>query len=347
MKQIDRNNIEAWLLDFHEGRLNSDEKQALHDFLSINSDIPIDPYFADFIELPTPELTFPCKGDLFRTEFSLADISEEDLECIARHEGDLEGLARTTFDTDLMENQGKALRFSQFGKTKLQPDPAIVFEGKEAMKKSLFMIPAYIYGAIATAAVLIISLIVFRPDSQTLPESGLVAQDSARNVIYLNKLKHPSEYDHLAVVEPSPILQKQKINQTIETEIERDIETITFSGRLNPGLIATTLDPAKNFEEAFVYRIDPYISNDEYKTFLAFSGDMVRKNILGQDPEMVRKTRFSFWELADAGLEKVSGVLNLPVNIDREYNIEGELVEVSFDSKLLAFSTPIHSRKTQ
>ena len=84
--------------------------------------------------------------------------------------------------------------------------------------------------------------------------------------------------------------------------------------------------------------------DSEYQTIWAFSGDLLRKEVLGQDPELVKNTRFSFWELADAGLEKISDVFNTNADIEREYNASGELMAVSFESPLLGFNTPIRRR---
>jgi hypothetical protein len=83
---------------------------------------------------------------------------------------------------------------------------------------------------------------------------------------------------------------------------------------------------------------------DEYQTLLAFTGDFMRKRLLGQDPELVEKSRFSFWELADAGLQKLSDVFGTQADIDRQYSDSGELRSVSFESSLVAFNTPVRRR---
>ena len=98
---------------------------------------------------------------------------------------------------------------------------------------------------------------------------------------------------------------------------------------------------------AFIHRTLPYPGDTEYQTFLAYTGDVLRERILGQDPDLVKSTKFSLWELADAGIEKVSDFLSLPVDLNREYNDDGKLESVAFDSRLVAFSTPVQGRRNR
>ena len=112
--------------------------------------------------------------------------------------------------------------------------------------------------------------------------------------------------------------------------------------------IPLSIDPGLNYiptaSGLVAFRFIPDPADGEYQTIWAFSGDLIRKEVLGQDPEIVKKTKFSLWELADAGLEKVSSVFGTNADIERQYNDSGELLAVTFESPLLGFNTPIRKR---
>lgn len=338
MKEISKYNIEAWLLDYHEGRLSDVEVAKMLEFVEEDSELSIDFDFDPTLKLSSPEVFYNDKTDLYKTEFSLPDLSEDELECLAVLEGDVKN--------SKLEKKNLPL-LNLFKETVLVPDKNIVFENKQALCKKRILLPTYVYGAIATAATLIFAWFIFNPNTQTVDPIKTV-KDSNREVIYLDKLINPDEFDAIASHVP---LKKVAKSTTIiyqeETLPERFDTEIASIQRLTAFTVASTIEENINSSNAFVYRTIPFHETKEYQNFLAFSGEMIRKNILGQDAELVEKSKFSFWELADVGLEKVSSALSLPMNIEREYNVEGKLVELSFDSRLLAFSKPMNSQKVQ
>ena len=102
---------------------------------------------------------------------------------------------------------------------------------------------------------------------------------------------------------------------------------------------------AREIENRCLASLVPHSAAHLNQTLGAFAGEMIRKRILGQDPDLVKKTRFSMWELADVGVEKVSDLLRVSADINRQYNADGQLVEVAFDSPLLAFQTPVRAAR--
>ena len=338
MREIRKNNIEAWLLDYHEGQLSDVEVARLLQFVEEDPELSIDFDFDHTLKLVSEEIVYSGKTDLYKTELSLPGLSEEELECIAIMEGDNSNTVIDEKNLPLMD---------LFKETILVPDQNIVFENKQALYKKRILLPAYVYGAIATAAMLVFAWFVFSPDTQTV-DPIQTAQDSDREIIYLDKLINPDEFD--AIASNTPVRKTAKSTMTIYKE-EILPERLDTEIRANQRLTTFTIAAAKtvniNSSDAFVYRTIPFHETEEYQTFLAFSGEMIRKNVLRQESELVEKSRFSIWELADVGLEKVSSVLSLPMDIEREYNAEGKLVELSFDSRLLAFSTPMNSIKVQ
>jgi len=337
VRELSKYNIEAWLLDYHEGQLTNSEVARLLEFVEKHSELSIDFDFDHTLKLDSPDIVYADKTDLYKTELLLPDLSEEELECLAVMEGDME-------QSDIDEKNLPLLGFLK--ETVLVPDQSIIFENKQALHKKRFFLPTYVYGAVATAAMLIIAWFVFSPAIQTV-DPIQTAQDTEREIIFLDKLINPDEFDAIASSAPLKEPAKSRMTISMDVSLPERIDTKILANQRLATYIVTSEAKIINSSNAFVYRIIPYRETEEYKSFLAFSGEMIRKNVLGQDAELVKKSKFSVWELADVGLEKVSNALSLSMDIEREYNAEGKLVEVSFDSPLLAFSTPLNSQKAQ
>ncbi len=354
MEIITKYNVEAWLLDYHEGNLTPSQEQILHEYLQANPETSIDPDFDISLTIKAPQIQFEQKSDLYRTEFSIPELSEEEIECIAALEGDLFPGELKSFQERLKHNPQKALLYKKLSQTKLKPDENLTFQNKEKLYRKVVLWPRYVYGVVATAAILILAWFVFTPLNQNIDTQDGLAQDTIKELIYLDKIAHPGRFDRIASnnLEKTPVKSSYAITEEIPIDsnssrlVQEDYQ-ISKIQKLDVASIRNYEPFVKTSSEAFVFRSYPFEETIEYQTFLAYSGDLIRKNILGQDPELVKKTRFSLWELADAGLEKLATIIPVPMDINREYDNEGDLVEVSFDSRLLAFTTPVNARKAQ
>jgi len=103
-------------------------------------------------------------------------------------------------------------------------------------------------------------------------------------------------------------------------------------------------EPLDLYADLLITRPSPFDSAEDLESISDFASNVIRERLLGQEREMVKKTRFTLWELADAGLQKLTDKFGINANIDRAYNNEGELVAVSFDSRLIGFEAPIKQR---
>lgn len=344
MEQITKHNVEAYLLDYQEGNLSADLVPVLMDFLKKHPELNLDPDYSDFPVLEAPRLGYPGVADLFKPGFYLPDLTDAETECIARMEGDLEEREAAAFDQNLAGDSSRALLYESLLRTRLEPDLSIRFPHSNHLKKKRVLLPPVVYPILSIAALLIIAFFVFSPLSEKGSDAIPMASDTTREIIFLNKLAHPSQFDRIARAEPRKLLIPP--SQIKEAEPEREEVFLELADRL-PVSSVSSLSENPNSDFALVQRLPSYTDPQSYQSLLAFSGEMIRERILGQDPELVKRTRFSFWELADAGLEKLSSIFSLPVDLNRKYNKEGELVSVAFDSRLVAFSTPIHGGRNR
>ncbi len=181
-----------------------------------------------------------------------------------------------------------------------------------------------------------------------------MAEEKGREIIYCDKLLHPGVNEKFAFTDDAStrtLIPSSVFNSVIEDPDLFEIEPMARENILMASIgsqILPMVKPGNEYvptsSEVFAYRAIPDIEDEEYQTLLAFSGDFIRKQLLDQDPDLVERTKFSFWELADAGLEKVSKTFGANADIEREYSESGELMAVSFESPLLGFNTPIRRR---
>ena len=356
MDRINKNNYEVYLLDYHEERLNSEESQMLMVFLQEHPE-----FYDEFIDyqkivLPIPDIQYPDKTELFKTELSIPEASDWEYKCIAFMEGDMTDEEIQAFDQERHSDPGKAKVLELYLATQSKPDKAIIYENKQALKKKVVLIPRWVYGVVSAAAVLILGWILFAPGSGN-HNDDILASDTTRQILYIDKIVHPRIFEKIASfdVKDAKILESTLENSGnfnnssnpifIEDDrMSRNSYTIASLGSQKPGRVNSSHHMVPPESSLFVYRFIPDAEDDEYQTLVAFSGDFIRKQLLGQDPKLVKKSRFSLWELADVGLEKVSNLFGTGADIEREYNETGDLVAVSFESALVGFNTPVKRR---
>ncbi len=359
MNRIDKNNYEAYFLDYHEGRLNSEEEQSVMTFIQDNPEC-FD-VFEDYqaLVLPIPDIKYPNKSELFRTEVSMPAVDEWEYLCVAFIEGDLSDKELDNFEKERLSDPEKEKTLNTFLATKSSPDESIHYEQKAELKKKVVLIPRWIYGAVSAAAILVLGWIIFSPfgDKTDIPQ---MADEKNREIIYIDKLAHPGKYDRIASLDTKI---KHLSNSSVtfldnqaglsdkglsgDNPIERESYVMLALGSQKPITIHTVPSEMPPSSSVFAFRSIPSVEEDEYQTFFAFSGDLIRKQILKQDPALVEKSRFSLWELADAGLEKLSNIFGTNADIEREYSESGDLLAVSFESALIGFNTPIRKKSAQ
>jgi len=356
MDRINKNNYEAFFLDYHEGRLNSEESQMLLAFLQEHPEFYDE--FSDYQEivLPVPDIQYPDKAELFKTELTIPEEGDWEFKCIAFMEGDMTDEEIQAFEQERHTDPDKAKVLELYLATQSKPDKAIIYENKQALKKKVVLIPRWVYGVVSAAAVIILGWIIFTPGSEII-DNPQVASDSSRQIIYIDRIAHPGIFEKVASYdsEKPKILESTLVNSGDirisnealafeDTGMVRDSHSFASLGSPQPGKVKSSYHMIPSGSSLFSYRYIPDAEDDEYQTLVAFSGDFIRKQLLGQDPELVKKSRFSLWELADVGLEKVSNIFGTGADIEREYNETGDLVAVSFESALVGFNTPVKRR---
>jgi hypothetical protein len=147
-------NYPEYFLDYHEGRLTGAAREKLMAFLKAHPALREEFEAFEPVTLsPDQGLSFPLKGALKRGEVTTENY---DWYFAAYVEGDLEQEEREAVEAFALTGERYARELSLMKKTLLEPDQAIVFPGKSALRRHS-LVPegvgvAEVAGGIAPAA---------------------------------------------------------------------------------------------------------------------------------------------------------------------------------------------------
>lgn len=270
---INRNNHEAFFLDYWENTLNPETRQQLSLFLEANPDLQNE--FLDFrdivsLRLNTAEhIEYPDKSSLKKHVcYATPNIDEKNYEdkIIAFLEGDLTGDEQLEFDEFVLKNPHLVAVINLYKKTFLQPDDRIVFRNKQALKRN-FISPVFrnffVYGS-AVAAVLLLAFVLLYPFGNGEPgdDAAMVAGAGTEPVEHPPVLQsvRDMQFAGFEQIDPadSPAMEKRTFaTLNLVEETGGDVSGLSNQPRvaygLNDGMSRTTseqiefLDPNFNF----------------------------------------------------------------------------------------------------
>ena len=132
--KINKNNYEAYFLDFHEGNLSPEEVAELLLFVERHPELKEElEGFENFTIEDYSSITFENKSSLKK------EITDENREeyFIKAVENTLNTAEKTLLENYLKQHPRFLVDYNLFQKTKVEADTSIVFEKKDAMKKDL------------------------------------------------------------------------------------------------------------------------------------------------------------------------------------------------------------------
>ncbi len=176
---IDRNNYEAWFLDFAEGNLSEEKKVYLNKFLKKNPDLQAEFDEMGMVFLDQDELVFENKSSLKQK------INVEKIEGL----NDFEILAIKKLEGEITKDEEKELKsliyFSGdlrkeaeiFERTKLKPSKAITYQDKDKLKQKN-VIALWIKYVSSIAAIGLLILFVSKIADKDFDNSAEIAKNT-------------------------------------------------------------------------------------------------------------------------------------------------------------------------
>ncbi len=358
MESLTRNNYEIWFLDYLDGQLSNEQLECLLDFLELNPDLKQELLGVSGVSLTPGTESIELKEQFLKTTDDIPGIATMDQLCIARMENDLTEEEAHKFDIRLDEDMELKGSYSAFLHTRLNRSDKMIFPYKKDLRKKVVFFSPWLITAISSAAVVLL-VWTFWPDpsEKVVPEiagveTPVVGKEApAVSTLPSTKASAPSK---LLAAAQGPSVRKRSVSGNMNPEtgkqeiMQREIVPMKSLSRRTAVAGPRIPDPqsikllyASNFSPTDINI--PENSSDAL-TLPQFALQLFRERVLGQDRQLVKKTRFSMWEVAGAGVNKINDLAGTQMELNREYDAKGDILAVSFNSRLIDVESPV---KTQ
>ena len=340
--KITRDNYEAYFLDYLEGNLDENLVDDFLKFLQENPDLKEELSLMDFAPLEPINTFFSKKEKLYKEKYD--DEKEFNLAAIALIEGDISKSEKAQFDAYLLNHPEKQKEVQQFQQTKLQPDETVVFAHKNKLYRRSLGKAIFLWSSRA-AAVLVVALAIYF----YIDQSGEDIINKSRLAVVENQeggrtpaTAEAEDIEPIIEIKAIPAGQENEVKpKAIPTlrepfqkntgyeniaEIRTPIETPPKLYSRPAALHAATKQPEVKLAAMTITLPDDYQVIEEERYLV----DIVK--------EKTGLNHLSVNKVAKAGLKLVSNFTK--DNFNFETNQEGEITELNYDSRLLAFSIP-------
>ncbi|MCY1721910.1 hypothetical protein OU798_16265 [Prolixibacteraceae bacterium Z1-6] len=341
--EINRNNYEAFFIDYLEGTLDERLVDSFLEFIKLNPDLKEELALFESVGAVPEDILFTKKDTLYKEKFD----SEQEFNnaAIASLEGDISADEKFEFEIYLAEHPEKKKEADLFTKTKLKANESILFAKKNKLyRKSTGKIIFLWSGRVA--AILILAFAIFTlvntNNYDVIPENQLAQVEDSKEVQKENSVSEGKN---------EPVDEKKKVPPNKSEVTPKQEQKKADTEKKSQKSIRETTKGRLEEEEIAKVRVPVEIPS-EIKTISASLNVQVPKATMGT-MYLVYPEEYDNDEilLADKVKEKLNigkitkAGLNLAISISNERftyetDKEGKVVEYNYDSRLLAFSIP-------
>jgi hypothetical protein len=347
--KINRNNYEAFFVDYLEGKLDEKLVDDFIEFLQQNPDLKEELSLFENISIGQEEIIFNKKELLLKEKF---DVEHEfNKAAIANLEGDIPASEKAEFEKYLTRHPEKQKEVDIFKLTKLQPDETVVFSRKNKLYKKEAGRSILLW-SMRVAAAFIVALSVYiyiDKTAETLNPENQVAvlekvPEKKPNPEDIKEVPVKTEKKEIepAIKEAKPVIKKEKsksepepvksLRENSKGRLEsEDLAMIRINDEIPSKL--QSLNPSIFTANAKIDMVPVKITIPE--TIETFNDEILLVDIV-REKTGIEKLNFN--NITKAGLSFVSSISKEKFNY--ETNSEGKITEVKYDSRILAFSIP-------
>lgn len=210
--EINRNNYEAYFIDYLEGTLDEQLVDSFIEFIKLNPDLKKELDLFESVSAVPEKISFAKKDTLYKEKFD--SEKEFDTAAIALLEGDISDDEKFEFEMYLAEHPEKKNEAALFGQTKLQPEKTIVFANKNKLyRKSSGRV--LVMWVSRMAAVFVLGLTLFTLLNKT-PKHTSSENKVAEAIQHTTTTKTTSATKNAPVKEEKTTDDKEKILNTAD-----------------------------------------------------------------------------------------------------------------------------------
>ena len=342
---INRLNYEVFLVDYLDGKLNPSLTAKLLLFLDQNPDIKNDLDGIQDAVLVSENTVFPNKSTLKKKSFLKDGIDNEfEYLCIASVEGVLTKLENESFEKILNTDQLKKDQFLAFQKSVIKPNAAITYSAKHDLKRTPIIPIRYSNLRLSISIAASIALIVGVYTIGSLMVSNAPLGNFAKSNLS-ESTSSPVKNTSIEATNNNATKYKEPVNITSERKIIP--QTIADKQEKRPRI---------NIEESIpnmVHRIDlkelPNENIQDQEELMQIAAKygatnqvLIEKLIAQQE---ISSRESSAFEAIQYGVRSFGKIIGRNIKLDANKDKKGNIEKISFESSLVAFSTPIRKKE--
>lgn len=341
--EINRNNYEAYFIDYLEGTL--DERLVNHflEFIKLNPDLKEELDLFESVSVMPENISFQKKDTLYKEKYD----SEKEFNntAVASVEGDISTQEKLEFELYLAKHPEKRKELALFAQTKLVADQSISFNNKNKLyRKSRRKI--VLYWSARVAAILILAFAVFTlfdKTSNKIPVENQFAEvknngDKQESVKTTEVKTKTIEEEKVTPVKLKKETPKPVVKNTRPKKIaSKSINEITKNQLQHEDLavIRIPIDVPSELR-AITASLNIVVPNKTMGTmYLHYPDNAYEEEMLIGDKV---KEKFNLGKITKAGLNLVTSISNERFTYHTDQS--GNVTEYKYDSRLLAFSLP-------
>ena len=342
--KINRNNYEAFFIDYLEGNLDIKLVDDFIEFLQQNPDLKEELLLFETVSVGQEEIIFNKKELLFKDKYDAEN--EFNQAAIASVEGEIFASEKTEFENYLTTHPEKQKEAELFRLTKLQPDQSIIFNSKNKLYRRSAAKTILMWTTRA-AAVIIFALTVYifidKSSNKIIPENQVASVEKSidKNEISTDTKEISANNEQVPIKEitANPPLKKAETKSTPNKNLTENSEGMPENEVLALVRISEEI-PALQSLSASISVTTPEKGLVPVKIKVPESTETFYDERLLVDviKEKTGIGKHTFNKITKAGLSLVANLSKEKFNYETDK--EGKVTEVSFDSRLLAFSIP-------
>lgn len=338
MSSINKQNYEAWFLDYFEGNLSPELSELLFQFLEENPQYEDEFNSFEAIALEPAVLEFDAKS-LLKHEIPTElkhELSGTDYIAISYTENILSQAEKNKVEQNMLQHKSLKNAVDAYAEIKLRPDFSLVYDDKKDLKKPV-IIPfnryreAFKYAASA-AAVFFISLSIWNYNDSTsnTASSGLAPTKKRNDVsgrlnnatVAINMESNNSSEKNVAVTKNGNN-NVQTLTENNKQVVEQYVEPIIAETEIdNEPLLAEQINSESQIKTEAVVEV-PVLKNETVLAAESFQTPLsliVSKLLKSQNQELIadnsdRKSKF--WNVLDLASKRYSDVTGRKVKIKK------------------------------
>lgn len=357
--EINKNNYESYFIDYLEGTLDEKLVDDFIEFLQKNPQLKKELSLFNSVSIVPEKLKFSKKDKLYREKYDAEAAFNQ--AAIERLENESSEKENKDFKIYLSKHPEKEKDAALFTHTKLKPDTAIVFNKKQNLyrqskTKTILMWSARI------AAVLVVGFLFY------------VLIDKPTNNLSLNNQVATVEKNNTKK-DADPVVEESETADNTEKQEEKKEEKSTEQKKNTTPVIKKPVPKARETkslrettkgrmggEDLALHRIPIEVPAEMSRMTASLNTGLTEVSLATMSLRNVEQPyydeerlladvvkektgidKLSFNKIKKAGLNLVSNITK--DNLSYETDQNGEITEINYDSRLLAFSIPTHNEE--